>query len=403
MKKQITIIIFLLSFLFQEAAIAQTRTISGTVLDSQTGARMGSVSVSAEGRASTVTNSDGGFIIKVPQDAVSLTFTCLGYKTGTANISETDGPLKIRLVPDLIPLSEIVVESPENIVEAAIRLIPENYPLEDSNLRCFYRETTRKGRRYIYVAEAVTGLYKTPYTVGVGPDYVTIEKGRRLISPKQADTLGAKIQGGPTIAVNLDIVKNSDFILSLEEMKHYSFAMEVPEEIDGRPQLVVSFKPKDIMPYPLFYGKYYIDKETLSITRCSMSMDISDPAKVRDEILVSKPIGVRFKPVGYDITADYRNVGGTTMLSYISASISFKCEWKRKLFSSPYTVTAETVVTSYGLKEKPSRRGHSFSRYDSYFDHNEYFRDDTFWGDYNIIAPTESLDKAIDRLLRRSD
>lgn len=36
-------------------------------------------------------------------------------------------------------------------------------------------------------------------------------------------------------------------------------------------------------------------------------------------------------------------------------------------------------------------------------DRVEYFKDPEFWEDYNIIEPTESLDKAIDKLVRLAE
>lgn len=381
----------------------QLRTITGTVRDEATNEKMSSVNVSTGIHGvSTVTNSDGKFIIKVPSSAKYLIFTCLGYKTNKVGLQDSDNVLKIRMMPENIPLSEIVIESPENIVQAAIRQIPFNYPDKPELAECFYRETTQRRHRFIYIAEAVTSLYKTSYLHDIYRDRLVIVKGRRLVSPKQADTLGAKVQGGPNIPIFLDIVKNSDFMLNENDMSHYSFSMELPEEIDGRPQIVVSFKPKDVLDYPLFFGKYYIDRASLAFTRAELSLDMHDPGKATRMMLINKPHGVRFKPYEYKIEVDYRTTGNITRISYVNASMSFKCDWRRKLFSSPYTVTSETVVTSLDtLGAAPKYKGHSFSRNDSYYDHDEYFKDDSFWEDYNIIAPTENLDKAIDRILKK--
>lgn len=43
----------------------------------------------------------------------------------------------------------------------------------------------------------------------------------------------------------------------------------------------------------------------------------------------------------------------------------------------------------------------SFDQHDAFFDKVDYFRDPAFWQDYNIIEPTESLDKAVSRLLKK--
>lgn len=381
----------------------QLREVSGVVRDAQTGHRLAAVSVSADrGGAGTVTNDEGEFVIKVPHETTTLSFRHLGYATERA--LPTGGTVKVKMRPEAIMLSEIVVGSPLDLLRAAIKKIPQNYPAQPNLMRCFYRETTRRGHRYIYVAEAVAELYKSAYTQGIAADRVAIVKGRRLVSPKQTDTLGAKIQGGPTMPIYCDVVKNRDYLLSEQEMALYSFAMELPTHIDGRPQIVISFHPNSVMPYALFTGRYFIDRESLSLTRMEISLDTSDRQKATAFMLHSKPAGVRFKPRELIIEVNYRTENGCTRMSYVRNSFQFKCDWKRRLFSSPYTVVSEMVVTSVDSTDaRPIRGRNSFSSHDSYYDHKEYFRDDAFWGDYNIIAPTERLENAINKLVKKNE
>ena len=62
------------------------------------------------------------------------------------------------------------------------------------------------------------------------------------------------------------------------------------------------------------------------------------------------------------------------------------------------------VSSMYDRQEeaiRPIRGRDSFSRRDKLYDKVEYFNDPNFWGADNIIEPTESLDKAIERLKLR--
>ena len=43
----------------------------------------------------------------------------------------------------------------------------------------------------------------------------------------------------------------------------------------------------------------------------------------------------------------------------------------------------------------------SFDQHDAFFDKVDYFLDPVFWQDYNIIEPTESLNRAIARIMKR--
>ena len=80
-------------------------------------------------------------------------------------------------------------------------------------------------------------------------------KGRRLLSQKASDTLAVKVMGGPNISVVLDIVKNKEALLELEELNNYEFWMSESALIDNRIQYVINFRPRVLLPYALFHGK----------------------------------------------------------------------------------------------------------------------------------------------------
>ena len=104
--------------------------------------------------------------------------------------------------------------------------------------------------------------------------------------------------------------------------------------IDNRMQYVINFRPKVILMYALLYGKLYIDRERLSFTRIEMSLDMQNKSKATTAILYKKPLGLRFKPQELSYLVTYKDVDGKTYLNYIHNTIRFKCDWKRKLFST---------------------------------------------------------------------
>ena len=384
------------------AALAQQVVVSGVVVDQNTGAPLRQVSVSA-GRISVVTNEDGGFVLKLNQLPPTVSISHLGYKT--QRLSMKDGnteDLRIRLVPTSIQLREIVVykKNPRELVDIAIDKIPENYSRVPELLKGFYRETAMKRKHYIYVAEGVEDMYKTPYSRGTTRDRVAIVKGRRLLSQKQGDTLGIKVVGGPVQAVIMDLVKNRDFLLNKEELDFYNFSMGTPEFINDRQQYVVLMEPSQVTTYALYHGKLYIDAERLAFTRIELDLDMRDKDKATQTMLVKKPFGVRFKPRELSTVVDYRYDEGVTRISYLRNIFRFNCDWKRKLFSTSFTATCEMAVTdSQSDGVQPIANRSSFDSRDAYYDKVEYFLDPEYWNNYNIIEPSESLDKAIRRLI----
>jgi len=380
-------------------------TVNGVVKDNQNRRTLEYVNISVPGtNIGTVTNSDGGFTIKIPAERKNsvVEFSYLGYLNTSIpvngqNISE----LTVWLTPNTNILEEVIIwgQDPLLLVEKAIDKIPDNYSKKHGMLTCFYRETAQKGQRYINISEAIIDVYKAPYSQQIWQDRVQIYKGRQLLSPKSGDTLIVKLQGGPNLSIFLDIVKNPDLILNREELFYYSFRMEESTMIDNRPQYVISFQPWMILPYALYRGRLYIDKERLAFTRAEFNLDMNDLDKATQTILRKKPFGLRFRPVEVSYLVNYKQQGETTYLSYIQNEVRFRCDWKRRLFSTNYTIMSEMVVTD--LKEEnvtniPYRV--SFKPSQSLSDKVADFADDDFWGEYNIIEPTESLESAVGRL-----
>ena len=401
--------LLLLTMMFAPLAmLAQQVVVSGTVIDDRTGAKLRQASVSA-GRVSVVTNEDGVFTLKLEGDPKAVQVSHLGYKTRKIPVSRESGDrslenMTIRMVPTVIQLREVVVRNKDarELVDIAIDKIPDNYSKVPELLKGFYRETAMKRRHYIYVAEGVEDMYKTPYNRSHYRDRVAIVKGRRLLSQKQGDTLGVKVVGGPVQAVIMDLVKNREFLLNKEELDFYSFTMDAPEFINDRQQYVVNMKPNLVTTYALYHGKLYIDCERMAFTRIELELDMSDKEKATRTMLVKKPLGVRFKPRELSTVVDYRYEDGVTRISYLRNVFRFNCDWKRKLFSTSFTATCEMAVTdSQSDNVQPIASRNSFDSTDAYYDKVEYFLDPTYWSNYNIIEPSESLDKAIKRLVSK--
>lgn len=378
-------------------------TITGVVKDQSTGHVMPYTSVTA-GKVGTVTNDDGAFTLKVRRGTEEIVFSSVGYRTQRVKVQPNVGT--VRLAPSAVRLNEIIVraDDPEAVLRAAIRKIPTNYAKTGELFDGFYRETVQKRKKFIDVAEAVAQMYKTDYgRQYVGRDGVSIVKGRRLVSAKLADTLGVKVKGGPVLPVMLDIVKNNEFLFSDEALEDYDIGMDIPEMADQRLQYVVTLTPRAGRDYALFYGRVLIDQERLSVTRVELNLDVSDQEKATRYMLVQKPTGLRFRPRELSLQVNYKTENDVTRIYYVRNVFRFNCDWKRRLFHSPYTVTSEMVVTDRMDGEaQPMPRKRMFRNWDSLFDRAEYFDDPDFWGDYNIIEPSESLEKAV-RKLKRMD
>ena len=402
-------ILLLVSFLsYAQTDQAQLPySVSGTVVDAETGRPLQYVGVTFTGmRYATVTNSDGAFTLKSATEPETVDFTLLGYKTVRLIFPKDGTPLKVRMPKgDLTLEGALVIADPYSVLERAISKIKDNYPKTPELFDCFYRETVQKKHRYVYVSEAVSRMYKTSYyRGGIAGDRIAVDKSRILESPGRRDTLAVKVVGGPTQAVVLDIVKNND-LLTADELSNYELQMGLPATIGDRLQFAIKLIPRNSTPYPLYEGVIYIDRETFAFTRFELDYDMRDKDKVTQSILISKPAGLRFTPTQVSIRYDYSlSEEGVSRVSYVRSVMRFKCDWKKKLFRSDYTAVSELVTTDrHSEAVEPIPRKEAFGGREVLSDKAAQNYDPEFWKDYNIIEPSESLDKAIVRIVRKSD
>ncbi len=404
--------------LFISAAIPSTAqepssffTVEGIVRDASSRRPVSGVGVTVPGtRIGTVTNADGTFSIKIRYDlgAGELEFSHIGYRRELLPVERADRTnVTVALVPREIALSGVTVveEDARRLVEGAIERIGVNYSDRMAMLTGFYRETVRKRNNYVDIAEAVVEIRRSPYTDPVASDRLRIVKGRRLVSPRPSDTLAVKLAGGPNIYFVNDIVGNHRLLLDREELDNYRFTLETPAVLDDRPHHTVAFEPAVVYEnFALLRGRLYIDRETLTISRAEYGIDMSNRGKVASMILRRKPASLRFLPSELTYTLTYRRREGRSYLYYIGTQIRFRCDWRRRLFVTNYTVSSETVITDGREGDvAPIPYREAFRADQSLAYSVGDFRGDEFWEDYNIIAPTESLEDAVDRLKRRNE
>lgn len=387
-------------------------TVSGVVRDKESRKKLENVAVSLVGTPiGTVTNAEGVFLLKIPHmDTIpQLELSHIGYMNARFSASAPEGSnnmhATILMIPIALQLNEVVAygNSARRIVEEALERIPKNYPSGESMTSAFYRETVQKGHRYISISEAMLDVYKTSYRQRTSDrDKVQIDKARRLLSQKQSDTLGVKVVGGPNLPLFMDVVKNAYALFDEETLDYYSFVQEPSVFIDDRLQYVISFRPRVKLDYALYVGRVFIDREHLAFTRAEFELDLSDRERAIAAILYKKPLGLRFRPQKVSFLITYRQHDGVTCLNYICNEMCFKCDWKRRLFSSSYVARSEMVAVD--REEHPERviaRRDAFKPYQVFYDIVKEYWSEDFWKDYNIIEPTESLEDAVKKLRKQ--
>jgi hypothetical protein len=379
-------------------------TVTGVLKDAKTGDKIIYANVSVPGTGvGTVSNSDGEFTLKVNKSLNADVFEIshLSYATKRFKISESlDKEKTFFLEPQMLMLNTITIVPTDarTIVQTALSNIRKNYSEVPNMMTGFYRETIRQRREYVSISEAVVDIYKAPYQ-GIQDDQVKIYKGRKGTNVKKADTLMVQLQGGPNVALLLDIVKNTDLSIALDNLDNYTFDFATMVNIDDKPNWVITFEPAVVKEEPLYYGKLYISQEKMAITRAEFSLDLKDADKASRVFVQKKPMGLIFLPTSTSYLVTYKEQNSRYYLNYVRVDLKFRCDWKKRLFKNYYTVMSEVAITDrhedniakFAQKEvfKPSM---------VFADKVENFSDPNFWGSSNIIEPEESIENAIKKI-----
>lgn len=419
-KAPVIAVILLIGFAVQTAAgiskekkknDQQTFTsLKGKVVDKETLNALVFASVTIkETNIATITNIDGEFIIKVPENETSksLEITFLGYKNKVVPISEmrNNGYKNIITMETApIPIKEIIIKPimPDEIVDKAISAISKNYPEVPNLMTSFYRETIRKNRTYVSIGEAVVEIFKAPYVSDLRFDGARIYKGRKSTDVEKVDTVLFKLQGGPVTSLELDIVKNPEAILTKDAMKYYDYTLSGVVEIDNKPHFVIDFIQKPGVEIPLFMGKLYIETSSYAITSAEFGFNLSNKEEAASLFIRKKPLGMNVTPEVATYMVKYREQGGKYYFAYSRAEVKFKVSWKRRLFHTTYTTMSEIAVTDRTDKEVIKFAGKDKIKYSDVFSEKvSAFADPEYWGDYNVIEPDQSIESAIRRLARK--
>jgi len=107
--RKFTLMLVLMSFIGVQFALAQTRTINGTVTSSEDGAGVPGVTVLVKGTTvGTTTDIDGKYSLSVKPGSKTLVFSYIGMKTQEVAIG-SQNQINVTLQPDVLMVDEVVV------------------------------------------------------------------------------------------------------------------------------------------------------------------------------------------------------------------------------------------------------------------------------------------------------
>ncbi|MDC6363926.1 MULTISPECIES: carboxypeptidase-like regulatory domain-containing protein [Flavobacteriaceae] len=381
----------------------------GEVVDESTNNPLVFATLAVEGtNISTITNTEGGFLLKVPKNITdgNVIVSFLGYKNKTIPLSSLQPEKnRISLSVSITELSEININVPKDaaaLVKETLARKGDNYFSDPTLMTAFYRETIRKRRKNVSLSEAVVSIYKSPYN-SARNDALELYKARKSTDYSKLDTVALKLQGGPFNTLYVDIMKYPEFLFGEGSLSDYTFSFGRSTRINDRLIYVIKFNQRETVTAPLYNGELFIDVENKTLTSAVYSLNITDKDLASQLFVRRKPMGVDVWPTEVAYRVDYREKGGKWYYGYSSVMLEFKIDWEDRLFNSVYSMTAEMAVTDWERNESgqlPKNR-ERIKKSIILSDEAIGFSDPDFWGEYNIIEPERSIESAIKKIQRQ--
>ncbi len=396
------------TILQQQNPLVQLTEYKGMVVNSKNGDPLISAYLSIEGtNISTVTNLDGEFSLKVPENLndANVLISHLGFQSRSLPSSFfRNGEVVVQLQESVEELSEVALftyTDPAALVRNMLKTRGTNYFNDRLTMTAFYRETIKKGRRNVSLSEAVVTIHKQPYDSNSSDDIALI-KARKTADYDRLDTLALKLRGGPYNPLHIDIMKNPTYIFTQKDLSNFEFAFDDPTKVNDQYLYVVDFEELDkVMPW--YYGKLYIDAETFTLVKASFNLNVDNRRAATDLFVKKKPGGTKVYPIDVHYDIEYRERDGRWYYGYGNTQLEVVVNWRRKLFNSRYKINSELAVTDWKINaEGKVKKDDSFiSPKVVMTDDVSGFADVDFWGENNIIEPDKSIENAIDKIRQK--
>jgi len=380
----------------------------GKIVDKKNGTALAYAGLSVVGtNISTISNSEGEFSLKISNEIsnpkVKVSF--IGYKNKLMSLSDLK-PEKPRIEMELttveLPELNVISKDAEVLIRAVLDKRGENYFNTQTIMTAFYRETIRKSKTYVSLSEAVIEINKQPYT-SLKPDAVRLYKSRKKTDYNKLDTLAFKLQGGPFNSLYLDIVKNPDDIFTEDMISNYEFKFDRSAHDDNRLIYVLDFKQRPDTKSPMYYGKLFIDAQTLALKTAIFSLNITDKDAAAEMFIKKKPFNARAYPTETKYRVDYSVKDGKWYYAYSRIELGMRIIWKKRLFNTNYLSTVEMAVTDWGKGAEKKSFDYKDRLKPSVIisDEASGFSDLKFWGEFNVIEPEKSIDSAIKKIQKQ--
>jgi len=382
-------------------------TIKGRVLDAQNNSPLPFASIGLEQtNLGTITNMDGFFVLKVPSAdrSGSIIVSHMGFMSRSLPVELLqEEVIDIPMARRVISIQEVIIRyiDPLTILNKALSGRSQNYNQDPVYMTLFYREGVTRNEKVINYSEAVFKVYKSSYLLGENHDQVKLLKSRKVQNTSGSDTVQVKLKAGILTGLQLDLVKTMPTFLDLDYFGQYDYTYSDMISFDDQDAYSITFTSRAGYDDTYYSGTIFIDHESFALLGASFEVNPVYLDKVAQGLVSKKSrnLAVKFEKISYQVS--YRKAGEKYYLNHARSDLRIRTRLRHRLNADHFNTFME--IASCGVDTLDVER---FGRAevlkpDVIFSEVPFVYDETFWGDYNFIAPEEKLGEALSRLIGR--
>ncbi len=405
------IFVFLLLFGFD--AFPQTsKAIHGIVLNNNSKETLAGASIIIYHLGNVtglVANKEGKFEIAAEMQFDSLRVSMVGHYSKTFSYQQLNNISFLEVRLELAPseLQEVVVKpfTAIDVIKKASAKISSNQPQNNFENKGFYREIIKDKESYFSVAEAVfvaqyfpsAKNYKLQLIQGRSKEDVSYTRLFEDFHPG----------GGPQAVAGNSFVTTVPDFLNIKNIGKFHYKIDSLVQFDGRWLYHISFDQKENVKEALDKGYVLIETEDDAVVSYEVrNSSIGTPYMKNltgTDKAFAELLNIDFKRKGRQRHVDFTNVNNKWVMSYAETEYSISYKQPKKELDLDLTINIELAFTDlYRTINKEITKGEEWKKKNIVANLPTAF-DAAFWGNNNIISPTEQVKNIIANISKNNN
>jgi len=200
-------------------------------------------------------------------------------------------------------------------------------------------------------------------------------------------------------ALQLDIAKCVPGFLDQTPPLNYTYTYSDMVSYNSKDAYAITFVQNKGIVDPFYTGTLYIDKESFAILGADFEINPEFLDKAADDLILkkSRKLIVKLEKISYSVS--YTSFNGKYFLNHARCDIKLKTRLRNHLSYDNFNTFLELATCHIDTMNVAKFAKQEIMKPNIVFSEAPYSIDDTFWSDYNIIAPEENLGEALSRII----